>query len=92
MDQVANKASKLARYSAPDSSGGRTCRHERYGDSDRCAEMVCWNYYMKGDAFWSPPSVYEDIAVRDAILSTRDDELPGMWERADFTGGETDQS
>lgn len=66
-----DKAEKLTRYNRPDEHGGRTCRHPRYGGSDRCAEMVCWNYYMKGGGFW-------------------DDELPGMWESADFTGGETD--
>lgn len=48
--------------------------------------------YHRPDGGYAPPSVYEDMRVRDAILSTRKDELPGMWEPADFTGGETDES
>lgn len=53
----------------------RDCQHVKVSGTGKCAVMACRNYYMKGSGgFW-----------RD-----NGDELPGMSEPADFTGGETD--
>lgn len=43
------EACEPERVSAP------TCSHPSFGDSPRCAEITCPNYYMKGtDGFWAP--------------------------------------